>query len=238
MTVLRVLRYNPEDGEARFVDYDLDVEKGATVLDCLYKIKHEIDGSLAFRSSCRSAICGSCAMTINGKNRLACKTQIVDLKSPVVKVEPLTGYPIIKDLVVEMDLFWEQYQSIKPYLIARSPPPEKEWIQSPEERKLLDDPVRCIMCGACSSSCPVLWTDKRYLGPAALLKVWRFVADTRDQAKEERLDMVNNEFGVWRCHTIFRCVDSCPKDINPTEAIENLRRAAIRNSLRRIFRRR
>ncbi len=234
MTIFGVFRYAPEDGKARFVDYQLDVPRGTTVLDCLLKIKHEMDGSLSFRYSCRSAICGSCAMTIDGTNRLACKTQVSTL-GRVVKVEPLTGYPVIKDLIVDMDLFWRQYTSIKPYLIYRSSPPEGEWTQSPEERRILEEPSTCIMCGACSSSCPVIWTDERYLGPAALLKVWRFVADSRDEAEEERLGMINNEFGVWRCHTIFRCVDSCPKEINPTEAIEHLRRAAVRHSIRGLF---
>ncbi len=237
MTVLRVFRYAPEEGKARYVDYQLEMPAGATVLDCLYRIKHEMDGSLAFRSSCRSAICGSCAMTINDSNRLACKTQIASL-GRVVKVEPLVGYPVVKDLVIDMDLFWRQYRSIRPYLLSKPSPPEKEWLQSPGERRLLDEPAQCIMCGACSSSCPVMWTDDRYLGPAALLKVWRFVADTRDSARLERLGMINNEFGVWRCHTIFRCVDSCPKSINPTEAIESLRRAAVRQSVAALIRRR
>ncbi len=235
MTLLRVFRYAPGDGRPRFVDYEVELPRGATVLDCLFSVKHEIDGSLAFRCSCRSAICGSCAMTINDANRLACKTQVGDL-GKLVRVEPLVGYRVVKDLVVDMDLFWRQYRSIKPYLMGASPP-RQEWIQSPENRKPLDEPAQCIMCGACSSSCPVLWTDERYLGPAALLKVWRFVADNRDTAREERLGMVNNEFGVWRCHTIFRCVDSCPKYINPTDAIENLRRAAVRQSLSGLFRR-
>ncbi len=234
MTVLRVFRYTPGNRPAGFVDYELDVPKGATVLDSLFQIKHEIDGSLSFRCSCRSAICGSCAMTINDANRLACKTQVASL-GRVVKVEPLTGYSVIKDLVVDMDAFWRQYRSIKPYLMGKPSPPDKEWIQSAEERSVLDEPAKCIMCGACSSSCPVIWTDERYLGPATLLKIWRFVADPRDEGGEERLGMVNNEFGVWRCHTIFRCVDSCPKEINPTVAIENLRRAAVRQSLRRMF---
>ncbi len=229
MATLRVLRYAPQDTEPRFVSYEVDVPPGATVLDGLYAVKHQRDGSLAFRASCRSAICGSCAMTINGKNRLACKSQIKDLKSPVT-VEPLTGYPILKDLVVDMVPFWSQYKSVRPNLI-RKEPFDGEVRQSQEVRQSIDDAARCIQCGACSSSCPVIWTDERYLGPAALLKVWRFVADDRDQGKAERLDLVNNEYGVWRCHTIFRCVDSCPKDINPTEAIESLRRAAIRQTL-------
>jgi succinate dehydrogenase / fumarate reductase iron-sulfur subunit len=165
MTVLRVFRYSPEDERPRFVDYRVDLVKGMTVLDALFKVKQEVDGSLTFRSSCRSAICGSCAMTINDRNRLACKTQIEALRSRVVRVEPLVGYRVIKDLVVDMDLFWRQYRGVKPHLITRSPPPEREWIQSPEQRRLLDDPARCIMCGACSSSCPVIWTDERYLGP-------------------------------------------------------------------------
>jgi succinate dehydrogenase / fumarate reductase iron-sulfur subunit len=237
MTILRVFRYAPEKGEPRFVDYEVALSRGATVLDALFWIKHQVDGSLTFRSSCRSAICGSCAMTVNDQNRLACKTQLSEM-GRVVKVEPLVGYPVIKDLVVDMDLFWRQYRDIQPYLISKSPPPEREWLQSPEERRILDDPARCIMCGACSSSCPVIWTDERYLGPAALLKVWRFIADSRDDAVDERLDMVSTEFGVWRCHTIFRCVDSCPKEINPTEAIESLRRAAVKRALRRAFGRR
>ncbi len=237
MALLRVFRYAPGDGGGRFVDYEIDAPTGSTVLDSLFQVKHEIDGSLAFRCSCRSAICGSCAMTINDANRLACKTQIRELGRQV-KVEPLVGYPVVKDLVIDMGLFWRQYRSLKPHLIGEAPPPEQEWIQSPGKRKVLDEPAQCIMCGACSSSCPVMWTDERYLGPAALLKVWRFVADSRDTATEERLGMINNEFGVWRCHTIFRCVDSCPKYINPTDAIENLRRAAVRNSLSGLFGRR
>ncbi len=236
MTILRIFRFIPGDDGARFMDYEVDAPKGATVLDCLFRVKHEIDGTLAFRCSCRSAICGSCAMTINDANRLACKTQIEDL-GRLVRVEPLVGYPVVKDLVVDMGIFWRQYRSIKPYLIGGPSPPKKEWVQSPNQRRTLDEPAQCIMCGACSSSCPVMWTDERYLGPAALLKVWRFVADTRDTATRDRLGMINNEFGVWRCHTIFRCVDSCPKYINPTEAIESLRRTAIRASVSDLFRR-
>jgi succinate dehydrogenase / fumarate reductase iron-sulfur subunit len=235
MALLRVLRYDPEkDEEPHFAEYEVEVVRGLTLLESLLRIKDEVDGSLALRYSCKSAICGSCAMTVDDKNRLACKTQMTDL-GKVVKVEPLAGYSIIKDLVVDMTPFWDQMKRVLPYFIAKSPDPERERLQTPEERKLIDEATWCIFCGACSSSCPVMWTDERYIGPAAFVKAWRFVGDSRDEGAEERLERINSEFGVWRCHTIFRCVDSCPKGINPTVAIENLRRTLIRGSFRKLF---
>ncbi|MFQ5838504.1 MAG: succinate dehydrogenase/fumarate reductase iron-sulfur subunit [Thermoplasmata archaeon] len=235
MTLLKVLRYDPQrDDEPHYLEYDVEVVKGLTVLDALLRIKDEVDGSLAVRYSCKSAICGSCAMTVNHRNRLACKTQVSSL-GRVVRVEPLSGYSIIKDLVVDMEPFWEQIERILPYFITKSPEPERERVQTPKERKLIDETTWCIFCGACSSSCPVMWTDERYIGPAAFVKAWRFVADSRDEGADERLDRISSEFGVWRCHTIFRCVDSCPKDINPTVAIESLRKALVRRSFKRLF---
>ncbi|MFQ6127309.1 MAG: succinate dehydrogenase iron-sulfur subunit [Thermoplasmata archaeon] len=234
MVILRIFRFNPmEDKNPRYVDFNIEERGGMTVLDALKVIKVEMDPSLSFRHSCRSAICGSCAVTINGKNKLACKTQIKSLKGKRIVVEPLPGYPVIKDLVVDWEPFFSQYRSMRPYLIAESPPPAKERIQSIEDRKKYDKPATCIMCAACTTSCPVVWTDDRYLGPAALTKAWRFVADSRDEAKDERLSMVNNEYGVWRCHTMFRCMEACPKEIDTTEAIENLRREVIKRAVAR-----
>jgi succinate dehydrogenase / fumarate reductase iron-sulfur subunit len=231
MTVFRVFRHTPgETAQPKFVDYTVETPPGTTVLDGLFRIKHETDGTLAFRSSCRSAICGSCAMNINGVNRLACNTQAADLGG-LVRVEPLPGYAVFRDLVVNLEPFWQQYRSVKPYLQPRSPPPAEEWYQSWEERRILESPGQCIMCAACTSACPVAWTDPRYLGPAALVKVWRYVADSRDGAREERLASVNNEGGLWRCHTIFRCVDACPKHIHSTDAIMRMRRAVVRSAL-------
>jgi len=232
MVTFRVFRFNPEkDKKPHYDDFSIEDPTGMTVLDGLKLIKTDMDPSLSFRHSCRSAICGSCAMTSDRKNSLACKTQIKSLKGNRVLVEPLPGYAVINDLIVDWEPFFDQYRSVKPYLMTRSQPPEKERIQSVEARKMYDAPAQCIMCAACTTSCPIVWTDDKYLGPAALTKVWRFVADTRDEARDERLAMVNNEYGVWRCHTMFRCMEACPKEIDTTEAIENLRREVLKRAL-------
>lgn len=232
LVVLRILRYNPaKDERPGFRDYEIEATAGMTILDALIHLKENVDSSITFRRSCRSAICGSCAITANGKNLLACNTQIASLKKKRIVLEPLPGFPILRDLAVDWTPFFEKYRVVKPYLISKSPPPEKERIQSPEVRKTYDDAAKCIMCSACTSSCPVLWTDDGYLGPAALTKVWRFVADDRDEATEERLSLVNNEKGVWRCHTIFRCSDSCPKDIDTAGCLEYLRKKVVWYSL-------
>lgn len=231
MTTLRILRYDPATGEEpRHDAFEVEAQRGLTVLQAILQIKDDVDSTLSIRYSCKSAICGSCATTINDQNRLACQTQLASL-GKVVTVEPLAGYSIIKDLVVDMRPFWAQMHRILPWFITQGDPPEGERLQTPKERKRYDEATWCIQCGACSSSCPVVWTDDRYIGPAAFVKAWRFVGDSRDEGAEERLDVVNSEFGVWRCHTIFRCVDSCPKEINPTAAIEHLRGALVRRSL-------
>jgi succinate dehydrogenase / fumarate reductase iron-sulfur subunit len=219
----KVFRYDPDNGRGPyFQDYEVLNEKGMTVLEGIFWILENLDPSLAFRCSCRSAICGSDAMHINGKYRLACQTQIDRLKPPVV-IRPLAHLPVLKDLVVDMKPFFDNYKLIKPYLIPKEEPPEKEYLQSPEERKQIDNHIDCILCGACYGSCPVAYGDPKYLGPHALLKVLRFVDDSRDGAESERLAMVASEFGVFRCHTIFNCKEVCPKDLNPTGAISRLK---------------
>lgn len=234
LVTFRIFRFSPEKHiKPRYVDYNIEDAPGLTVLDALKLIKTDMDPSLSFRHSCRSAICGSCAVSINGRNMLACKTQVDALGKKKIVVEPLPGYPVINDLVVDWDPFFRQYESVRPYLVSNSPPPDRERIQSVEDRKKYDKPATCIMCAACTTSCPIVWTDDKYLGPAALTKVWRFVADSRDEITEERLRMVNNEYGVWRCHTMFRCAEACPKEINTTEAIENLRREILKSAVRR-----
>jgi succinate dehydrogenase / fumarate reductase iron-sulfur subunit len=232
MVLLRIFRFDPTTGTGpTFQHFELEDIDGMTILDALIHIKENVDSTLSFRRSCRSAICGSCAICANGKNMLACNTQVTALKKSRITLEPLPGFPLMRDLVVDWEPFFSQYRSVKPYLSTSSSPPGKERIQSQKIRKDYDDAAQCIMCSACTSSCPVVWTDESYLGPAALTKVWRFVADDRDEATKERLDMVSNEKGVWRCHTIFRCSDSCPKNIDTAGSIENLRKKVVWHSL-------
>ncbi|MBW2148780.1 MAG: succinate dehydrogenase iron-sulfur subunit [Deltaproteobacteria bacterium] len=224
----RIFRHNPgEDDSPRYDEFTIPVEPMWTVLDALNYIKWYKDGSLAFRRSCRHGICGSCAMTIQGHNSLACEAQLATLKKDPIEVEPLRSFPVIKDLVVDMDDFFERYRAVKPYFIAGTPPTDKERLQSPEERKLLDDCWECILCGACTSSCPSYWADKDFLGPAALLKAYRFIFDSRDEGDEERMSALDNKHGLWRCHTIFNCVEACPKSLNPTRAISQLKKKVI-----------
>ena len=228
-TAFKIYRFDPESGQKPHYDtFKVDVEKGQTVLDVLGEIKAHHDGSLVFRRSCRSGICGSCAMQINGLNRLACETQIEVLKSSTVTVDPLPGFKPIKDLAVDMEPFYEKLRSILPYLINPDPPPtDKECIQSPEEFKKIELATSCILCASCTSSCPSFWADKRYLGPAALVKAFRYAFDTRDDGFGKRLGVLNNKHGLWRCHTIMNCNDACPKHIFPTEGISYLKRKVV-----------
>jgi succinate dehydrogenase / fumarate reductase iron-sulfur subunit len=230
----RINRYNPDD-ERRghyMQEYTLEISKGNTVLDALNRIKWEQDGSLTYRRSCRSGICGSCAMTVNGVNRLACETQVLALKSSVVTVEPMRGYPVVKDLVVSLDPLVRGLLTVKPYLITKTPPPsDQERLQSPEDRAKLDGLYECILCGACTSSCPSFWADKAYVGPHAMLKAYRFVADSRDEGSREHLEALDDKHGLWRCHTIFNCVEACPKDLNPTRAIGELKKELVRQRI-------
>lgn len=224
----RIFRFDPDrDKEPRYREYQVECPKGSTVLDALNQIKWKQDGTLSYRRSCRHGICGSCAMTINGKNNLACESQVENLKG-IIWVEPLRSFPIIKDIIVDMDPFLEKLKAIKPYFIAGTPPTDKERLQSPEERKLLDGSYECILCGCCTSSCPSFWADKNFLGPAALLKAYRFIFDSRDEGTQERLVILDNKHGLWRCHTIFNCAEACPKGLNPTWAISKLKQKVIR----------
>jgi len=229
----KVLRFDPDSGEEpRFDYYDVPVREGQTVLEGLFYILDKLDGSLAFRYSCRGAVCGSCAMYINGAHRLACGTQIASLNADTITISPLPNMPVIRDLVVDMTSFFENYERVRPYLIRKTPPPEKEHLQSPAQRKEIDEMTNCILCASCYSACPMVWTDKRYLGPAALVKAYRFVADSRDEGTKERLEIVADEHGVWRCHTIFNCAEACPKKINGTYSIQQLKKRAMLQRLK------
>ena len=228
-TTFKIYRHNPESGQkGQYQTFEVDVIKGHTVLDALGEIKAHQDGSLVYRRSCRSGICGSCAMQINGLNRLACETQVEDLKAKIVTVDPLPGFKPIKDLAVDMEPFYEKLRSILPYLINPDPPPtDKERIQSPEEFRMIEVATSCILCASCTSSCPSFWADNGYLGPAALVKAYRYVYDTRDAGYGDRSGMVDNKHGLWRCHTIMNCNDACPKHIYPTEGISLMKRKVV-----------
>jgi succinate dehydrogenase / fumarate reductase iron-sulfur subunit len=192
------------------------------LLDALVKIK-ELDDSLSLRRSCREGVCGSDAMNINGKNGLACTTKLVDLKEPV-ELRPLPGLPVIRDLIVDMTQFFKQYHSIKPYVQNDEPAPERERLQSPEDREELNGLYECILCACCSTSCPSFWWNPdKFVGPAGLLWAYRFIADTRDQATNERLDDLEDPYRLFRCHTIMNCADVCPKNLNPSVAISKIR---------------
>lgn len=228
----KILRYSPEKDEKPYwKTYQLEVESDSTILDILNDIHWKIDGTLSYRRSCRSAICGSCAVKVNGQNTLACETPLYRFKGKRLKIEPLPGFQIIKDLVVDMDGFFEKLKRIKPYLILDKPIPDKEFLQTPTEFEVIRETILCILCGACTSSCPSLWANDRYLGPAALLKAFRFIFDSRDDGSVERMDIINDRNGLWRCHTIFNCMEACPKNINITEFISQLKVKIVENSI-------
>jgi succinate dehydrogenase / fumarate reductase, iron-sulfur subunit len=201
------------------------------LLDALMRIKAEVDDSVSFRRSCREGVCGSDAMNINGKNGLACTTNLLELKQPIV-LKPLPGLPVIRDLIVDMSQFFKQYHSIKPFLINATPPPERERLQSPAEREELNGLYECILCACCSTACPSFWWNPdKFVGPAGLLQAYRFIADSRDQATKERLDDLNDPYRLFRCHTIMNCVDVCPKNLNPTRAISKIREMLVRRAV-------
>jgi len=223
-----IYRFNPAtDQKPRYQDYVVEYERGWTVLDGLNEIKWKQDGTLSYRRSCRSAICGSCAMKINGFNYLACFIQIEHLKAKKLVIEPIPGFEIIKDLIVDMEPLYEKLESIVPFQVNDNPPPDRERIQSQEDFKKIEVSIGCILCGICSSSCPSFWADPRYVGPASLLKAYRFMADTRDEGDFERIPIIDNKHGLWRCHTIFNCKDACPKDLNPTAGIAELKKMVM-----------
>ena len=224
---LKVKRFNPEtDTRPRWQTYEVEVEETDRVLDALHVAKWTQDGTLSFRRSCAHGVCGSDAMVLNGVNRLAC-IEIVKDVGPTITLEPIRGLPVIKDLVVDMEPFFAQYRSVLPYLIATDDPGYTERRQSPEQRARFDDTTKCILCAACTTSCPIYWGNQGYVGPAAIVNAHRFVFDSRDQAAGDRLDILNTRSGVWRCRTAFNCSEACPRGIKVTQAIEEVKRAIL-----------
>jgi len=228
-----IFRYDPDkDKEAYFQSYQVELRRpGYLMLDALNQIKWEQDPTLTYRRSCREGVCGSDGLNVNGVNMLSCMTKVDDLNSDHIIVQPLPGMNVMRDLVTDVDDFFNKFITVKPYLIRTSPNPDKEIYQSPEDRKKLDGLYECILCGCCSSSCPSYWADKKYLGPNAFLRAWRYIVDSRDEGADQRLPMLNDKHGVWRCHTIYNCVEACPKELNPTEAIMNIRKLLLDNQV-------
>jgi succinate dehydrogenase / fumarate reductase iron-sulfur subunit len=223
---MRIFRYNPEaDKKPHYETYELEAEPTDRVLDLLEYVKGNFDGTLSFRRSCAHGVCGSDGMRINGHNRLACKVLVHDIGSDKILVEPMLGLPVIKDLIVDMDPFFEHYRSVLPYLINEDPAPKQERLQSPEQRERFDDTTKCILCACCTTSCPSFWANEQYVGPAAIVNAHRFIYDSRDQAGAERLRILNSQFGVYRCHTIFNCTEACPREIQITRAIGEVKAA-------------
>ncbi|MFD8548359.1 succinate dehydrogenase iron-sulfur subunit [Streptomyces sp. NPDC059649] len=225
----RIRRFNPEvSEEASWQDFQLEIDPKERVLDALHKIKWELDGSLTFRRSCAHGICGSDAMRINGRNRLACKTLIKDINpEKPITVEAIKGLTVLKDLVVDMEPFFQAYRDVMPFLITTGNEPTRERLQSAEDRERFDDTTKCILCAACTSSCPVFWNDGQYFGPAAIVNAHRFIFDSRDEGGEQRLEILNDKDGVWRCRTTFNCSEACPRGIEVTKAIQEVKRALI-----------
>jgi succinate dehydrogenase / fumarate reductase iron-sulfur subunit len=224
---LKLRRFNPEtDAEPHWETYDVPAEPTDRLLDLLHYVKWNIDGTLTFRRSCAHGICGSDAMRINGVNRLACKVLVKDLPETVL-VEPLKGLPVEKDLLVDMEPFFEAYRAVKPFLVTNDKEPTRERLQSAEDRARFDDTTKCILCAACTTSCPIYWTDGAYFGPAAIVNAHRFIFDSRDDGAEDRLDILNEKEGVWRCRTTFNCTEACPRGIEVTKAIQEVKRALL-----------
>ncbi|QLQ11964.1 MAG: succinate dehydrogenase iron-sulfur subunit [Nocardioidaceae bacterium] len=230
MTVtVKILRYNPEfSPDSHWESYQVKAQPTDRVLDALHKVKWDQDGSLTFRRSCAHGVCGSDAMRINGKNRLACKTLLKDVNpTKPITIEPIKGLPVLKDLVVDMEPFFAAYRSVMPFLITTGNEPTRERIQSQADRDRFDDTTKCILCAACTTSCPVYWTDGQYFGPQAIVGAHRFIFDSRDEASEQRLEILNDAEGVWRCRTTFNCTEACPRGIQITKAIQEVKRALI-----------
>ncbi|HUZ47281.1 MAG TPA: succinate dehydrogenase iron-sulfur subunit [Terriglobia bacterium] len=224
---LKIRRFNPEkDQKAWWGEYKFDAEPTDRLLDALNHVKWHVDGTLTYRRSCAHGVCGSDAMLINGKNGLACKLLLKNLGSKIT-IEPMRGFRVIKDLLVDMEAFFDKYRRMKPYFITHSPEPEKERLQSSEQRQKYDDTTKCILCGACTTSCPSFWANPDYVGPAAIVNAHRFIFDSRDEGEDERFGVLNLNEGVWRCRTIFNCVEACPRGINVTRAIGEIKKALL-----------
>jgi len=229
---LIIKRFDPEvDRKPHWETYEVPVDPMDRVLDALQYVKGHLDGTLAFRRSCAHGVCGSDAMLINGVNRLACKVLVRTLNTKTIRVEPLRGLPVLKDLIVDLEPFFEHYCRLKPYLINDEPEPEQERRQTPEERDRFEDTTKCILCASCTTACPSFWANGKYVGPAALVQAHRFLFDSRDRGTEERLALLSDRWSVWRCRTIFNCVDACPRGIDVTKAIEDIKREILKRGL-------
>jgi succinate dehydrogenase / fumarate reductase iron-sulfur subunit len=234
----KIKRWDPGKGDWRISTYTVTIRKGMTILDALVHIKETIDHTLSYRASCRMGICGSCGMTINGKPRLACETQILELRSNTISIEPLKNFDLIKDLATDFSLFFEKQTKIRPYLIRSDEDeywnPSREYKQTPTERLLYEQFSNCITCGLCYAACPTNATNINYLGPQALMNTYRFIADSRDEGTLERIELVDAVDGIWGCHLSGACSDVCPKGVDPALAIQLLRGLVAAKALRRI----
>ena len=229
---LKVFRYNPEqDKKPSYQTYELEAQPTDRVLDLLEYVKNYIDGTLSFRRSCAHGVCGSDAVRINGVNKLACKVLVQDLRTSKIRVEPILGLPVIKDLIVDMEPFMAHYKSVMPYFVNDEAPPAKERHQTQEERARFDDTTKCILCACCTTSCPSYWANEQYVGPAAIVNAHRFIFDSRDRAAADRLGILNDQFGVYPCHTIFNCTIACPREIEVTRAIGEVKKAIATSRL-------
>jgi succinate dehydrogenase / fumarate reductase iron-sulfur subunit len=224
---VRIKRFNPEvRADPWWDEFTIEVHPRDRLLDALHQVKWYRDGTLALRRACAHGICGSDAIMVNGRNALACMVLVKDV-APKVTVEPIRGLPVLKDLIVDMEPFFEGYKRVLPFLINDDAPPDRERRQSPEEREAYDDTTKCILCAACTTSCPIFWGDEEYVGPAAIVNAHRFIFDSRDQGAEERLDILAEKTGVFRCRTTFNCTEACPRGIKVTKAIQEVKRAIM-----------
>lgn len=233
LITLRLFRYNPEAGRTKpsYDKFTIEADPTDRILDLLEEVKAYHDSSLSFRRSCAHGVCGSDAMRINGRNLLACKTLVKDLNTDTITVEPILGLRVIKDFIVDMEPFFQSYRSVLPFFINDEKPIDgKEYIQSIEQRERFDNTTKCILCAACTTSCPSFWSNDEYVGPAAIVNAHRFIFDSRDQAAQERLEILNKQSGVWRCRTAFNCTEACPREIHVTEAVAEVKNAIIRGT--------
>lgn len=232
-SIIHILRSNAEEAaEPRFVPFTVPHEDDMTVLAALLWIQDNLDGSVAFRYSCRGAVCGSCAMVVNGDFALACRVHLRNLPRDIY-CEPLPNLPIEKDLVVDMTCFWEAWARVKPYLIRTDDPPETETRQTPQERDRIEQYINCMLCASCTSACPMYQTNPDYMGPAALAACARFENDSRDQRSRDALKDLSDDNGIWGCRSVFRCIDVCPRDVRPVDGIATLRMRAVNSLFRR-----
>jgi succinate dehydrogenase / fumarate reductase, iron-sulfur subunit len=229
---VKIKRYNPEvDEKPHWEEFRVEADGHDRVLDVIQKIKWEQDDTLSLRRSCAHGVCGSDAMRINGSNGLACKILVKNLRSDTLTLEPILGLPVIKDLIVDMKPFFDHYKAVMPFLVNDEPPPTTERRQSPAERARFDDSTKCILCACCTTACPPFWGDRKYVGPAAIVNAHRFIFDSRDRGAAERLEILNDAEGVWRCRTVFNCTNACPRDIKVTQTISEVKRALLTGNI-------